>query len=119
MAALTLDAVAVTVFAALGRRSHAEGIDVAGIAGTAWPFLAGAALGWLAARGWRRPTAIVPTGLAVWAATVLGGMALRTLTGQGTAPAFWVVASSATAVLLLGWRGVLAILRRRAAQPTA
>ncbi len=44
-----LDVVLVVVFAAVGRRSHAEGLDLAGIARTALPFLVGTAAGWLLA----------------------------------------------------------------------
>ncbi|WP_407665642.1 DUF3054 domain-containing protein [Mycolicibacillus parakoreensis] len=108
-----VDAVAVLLFAALGRRSHEESLTAAGIAATAWPFLTGVLTGWLLARGWRRPLAPVPTGLVIWAATVPVGMALRKLTGQGTAPAFWVVATVSTAVLLLGWRTVALLAARR------
>ncbi len=42
-AALVADAVCVLVFCAIGRRSHAEGITIAGVAETAWPFLTGTA----------------------------------------------------------------------------
>lgn len=111
--AAALDIVCVLVFASVGRRSHDEGLTLAGIAETAWPFLTGTALGWLVIRGWHRPTALFPTGLAVWVATVVVGMALRKLTGQGTAISFVVVASIATAIVLLGWRGVAAALARR------
>ena len=52
LTALTLDVVCVLVFCALGRRSHAEGVTVSGVAQTAWPFLVGAAVGWLLSRGW-------------------------------------------------------------------
>jgi peptidoglycan/LPS O-acetylase OafA/YrhL len=111
--ALLIDVVCVVVFCTIGRRSHAEGITAAGVAETAWPFLAGTAVGWVAARGWRRPTALTPTGLTVWIATVAIGMLLRKLTSQGTALSFVVVASVVTAILLLGWRGVAAVLNRR------
>ncbi|ORB30192.1 DUF3054 domain-containing protein [Mycolicibacterium parafortuitum] len=111
--ALAADLVCVVVFCTIGRRSHAEGLSLAGIAETAWPFLTGAGAGWLLARAWQRPTALVPTGLIVWAATVIVGMLLRKLTSQGTAPSFIVVASVTTAVLLLGWRGVVWALARR------
>ncbi|STZ22148.1 transmembrane protein [Mycolicibacterium phlei] len=60
--ALATDLVLVVVFATIGRRSHAEGLTVAGIAGTAWPFLVGALVGWLLSLGWRRPYALLPTG---------------------------------------------------------
>lgn len=111
--ALLIDVGCVLVFCTIGRRSHAEGITLAGVAETAWPFLAGTGVGWLVARGWRRPTALAPTGLAVWIGTVAVGMLLRKLTGQGTALSFVVVASTVTAILLLGWRGAAAALRRR------
>jgi Protein of unknown function (DUF3054) len=104
LVALATDAICVVVFAAIGRRSHAEGLNVTGIAETAWPFLTGTGVGWLLARGWRRPAAVAPTGLVAWLCTVTLGMLLRKATSQGTAPSFIVVASLSTAVLLLGWR---------------
>lgn len=107
------DLICVVVFCTIGRRSHAEGITVAGIAETAWPFLTGAVVGWLISRGWQRPTSLAPTGIVVWISTVVVGMVLRKLTSAGVAVSFIVVASLATAVLLLGWRGVLAAVRRR------
>lgn len=105
-AALAADVVCVVVFCAIGRRSHAEGLTVAGVAETAWPFLTGTAVGWLLARAWRRPAALLPTGVVVWVSTVVIGMLLRKLTGQGTATSFVVVASLTTAALLLGWRAI-------------
>jgi hypothetical protein len=104
--ALVVDAVFVVAFAVVGRSSHAEGLDVAGILGTAWPFLVGLGVGWLAARAWRHPLAVWPTGLIVWVATLVVGMLLRLVTGQGTAVAFIVVAALTLAVLLLGWRAI-------------
>ena len=111
--ALLADLVCVVAFCAIGRRSHAEGLTVAGIAETSWPFLAGTAVGWLAARAWRRPLSLAPTGVLVWVCTVAVGMVLRTLSGQGVAVSFVVVASLATALLLLGWRGFAQLLRRK------
>jgi peptidoglycan/LPS O-acetylase OafA/YrhL len=111
--ALAGDIVCVLVFCALGRRSHAEGLTLAGIADTAWPFLSGTALGWLISRGWRAPTAVVPTGVIVWLATVAVGMLLRKASSQGVATSFIIVASVVTALLLLGWRGIAALVRKR------
>lgn len=111
--ALAADLVAVTAFTTLGRRSHDEGLSASGIVTTAWPFLAGAVIGWALSRGWRRPAAVVPTGVTVWVATVVVGMLLRKATGAGTAFSFVVVASLVTGVLLLGWRAVAAALSRR------
>lgn len=112
-AAFVADLICVVVFCTIGRRSHAEGITVAGVAETAWPFLAGTVAGWLISRGWQRPTSLAPTGIVVWVSTVVVGMVLRKLTSAGVAVSFIVVASLLTALLLLGWRAVFAALRRR------
>jgi DUF3054 family protein len=112
LVALATDVVCVVVFCTIGRRSHAEGLTVTGIAETAWPFLAGTGVGWLLARGWRRPAAVVPTGVVVWVCTVVVGMLLRKATSQGVAPSFVVVASLSTAVLLLGWRLAVGLMTR-------
>jgi hypothetical protein len=111
---LVIDVIGVLVFCAVGRRSHDEGLSVTGVATTAWPFLTGTVVGWLASRGWRRPTALVPTGVIVWLCTVAVGMLLRKASSAGVAASFVVVAASVTAVLLLGWRAVVGLsLRRR------
>jgi len=102
---LLIDALAVVLFAAIGRASHGEELSVGGLAGTAWPFLVAVVVGWvLASRlgggSWWRE------GLITWAATVGLGMALRVLAGQGAAPGFVVVTSLVLGVFLLGWRWV-------------
>lgn len=109
---LALDVIGVLVFCAVGRRSHDEGISITGVATTAWPFLSGTALGWLACRAWRRPTAVLPTGVVVWLCTVVVGMVLRRATSAGVEASFVVVAASVTAVLLLGWRAVVGLAKR-------
>ncbi|HEX9178393.1 DUF3054 domain-containing protein [Mycobacterium sp.] len=111
--AVLADALCVLLFCAIGRRSHAEGVTVSGVAETAWPFLVGAAVGWLVSRGWRRPLAITPTGVAVWACTIAVGMLLRKATSGGVAVTFVIVASVVTAIFLLGWRGVAAVVPDR------
>lgn len=113
LAYLSADVAAVLVFCAVGRRSHAEGITIAGVATTAWPFLTGTVVGWLASRGWQRPTAVVPTGLVVWLCTVVIGMLLRKVSSAGVAASFVLVASLVTAVLLLGWRAAVGLALRR------
>jgi hypothetical protein len=109
---LAVDALCVLMFCSVGRRSHAEGLTVTGVAGTAWPFLAGAGIGWLVSRGWRRPLALIPTGVTVWLCTVAVGMVLRKVNSQGVAVSFIIVASLATAALLLGWRAVARLALR-------
>ena len=113
-------------FATAGRSSHAEGITIAGVLTTAWPFLAGVALGWLVVRLWRggwpvpaeagtRHTAI--DGAVVAVVAVIAGMLLRRATGAGTDPAFVVVATLVLGALLVGWRVLWSVLRRRS-RPT-
>ena len=102
--AAVLDVAAVLVFVVIGRANHGHGEAVAGVASTAWPFLAGLAVGWLAARAWRRPAGLWPSGVAAWLGTVAVGMALRVLAGQGTALSFIVVALVFLGLFLLGWR---------------
>jgi hypothetical protein len=113
LAYLSADVIGVLVFCAVGRRSHAEGLTITGVAATAWPFLTGTVVGWLAARAWQRPTAVVPTGLVVWLSTVVVGMLLRKISSAGVAASFVVVASLVTAVLLLGWRAAVGLALRR------
>jgi len=117
--ALIIDVVLVVVFAAIGRATHdgdVLGPFGSGLATTAWPFVVALLVGWLATRAWRRPVAVVKTGLPVWAITVALGMVLRALSGQGVAVAFVIVATITLALLLLGWRGIsrLAMRSRRA-----
>jgi Protein of unknown function (DUF3054) len=109
---LGIDVACVLAFCAVGRRSHEEGLNVAGIATTAWPFLSGTALGWLLSQAWRRPSAVYPTGVVVWLSTVTVGMLLRKVTSAGVAGSFIVVAATVTALLLLGWRAIAQLGRR-------
>lgn len=103
--AAAIDALVVIVFATAGRVSHAEGVTFGGVVMTAWPFLVGAALGWVVAFVLlSRAPLDSAGGVLVWVGAVAGGMALRAVTGQGTAMSFIAVASVVTGVLLLGWR---------------
>jgi peptidoglycan/LPS O-acetylase OafA/YrhL len=114
VAAVVLDLCCVMAFVLIGRTSHSEGETVAGIATTAWPFLAGLLIGWVATRGWRRPSALARTGLGVWLLTVAAGMALRAVSGQGVAATFVLVALVFLGLFILGWRAVASVrLRRR------
>ena len=113
LGSLALDIVLVLVFAVIGRASHAEFLDLAGITMTAWPFVVSAALGSLVA-SWRNWPWWVQ-GVFVWAVTLVGGMALRVAGGGSTAPGFVIVAGITLAVFLIGWR---AIFRKRLGTPT-
>jgi hypothetical protein len=115
-AAALADVACVMLFAAIGRASHDESGGLAALWTTAWPFLAGCALGWIASRAWRAPVAMMPTGVAVWLSTVAAGMLLRALTGAGTAATFVVVAAVVLALFIVGWR-LLVAARRRVLRP--
>ena len=65
--AIVLDMVLVVAFAALGRASHAEALDVAGLSRTALPFLAGALLAWITLIMRRGDGTTLSSGVFVWA----------------------------------------------------
>ncbi|MFJ4025939.1 DUF3054 domain-containing protein [Paenarthrobacter sp. NPDC089989] len=106
------DLILILVFAAIGRDAHARGDIIGGAFLTAWPFLVGAAAAWLALRVWARPFAIWPAGVAVWMGALVVGMLLRALTGQSVVLPFVIVALLALGILLLGFRGIVAIAGR-------
>lgn len=113
------DLAALVLFVALGRSSHDEGNSVTGLLQVVAPFVVGAAVGWLIARAWRRPTEIAPTGVIIWLATLVVGLVLRRIgvsgDDRGTATSFVIVATIVTGVLLIGWRAIAGwALARRA-----
>ena len=110
--AAVLDVLAVLAFVVVGRRTHADEVALAGVAGTGWPFLIALAAGWLLTRAWRAPTAVLRTGVPVWLVSVVLGMVLRGAAGDGTATAFVVVATLVLGALLLGWRVVATVVLR-------
>ena len=108
--ALVADLVAVLVFVLVGRRSHDEGSALAGTVATAWPFVVGAAAGEVAAL--RLPPRSLRTGAVVVAGAVAVGLPLRRLAGGGTPVSFVLVATTALALLVLGWRVALRVSQR-------
>lgn len=113
---LPVDVVLVLVFASIGRSSHEEGLTLLGVLKTAGPFLAGLALGWavVTARAWEGTG--WPAGILVWLTTVVGGMGVRQLVGEGTATSFIVVATIVLGVFLLGSRLIARRVRRAPAR---
>ncbi|MET9024867.1 DUF3054 domain-containing protein [Nocardia sp. NPDC004168] len=114
-----VDALLVVVFCAIGRRSHDEAV-LAGLLRTVWPFATGLVVGWLVvALRWRAAagdarfdiTPLWPAGVVIWTCTLVGGMLLRVVSGQGTAVSFVLVAGVVLAVFLLGWRAVYKAVR--------
>ncbi|GAA1694934.1 DUF3054 domain-containing protein [Microbacterium sediminicola] len=113
---LLADVVLVILFAAIGRASHDEGIlgeNGLGLLQTSWPFVVSLLIGWAAMRLWRFPTAILNAGISVWLYTVIGGMLLRGVSGQGVQMAFAIVTAIVLGLFLVGWRIVVALLARR------
>jgi hypothetical protein len=115
--ALAADLVAVVVFAAVGRMTHARPDDLLGLAGTAAPFAIGVVVAWVTPVVRAQPLGL-RAGLVAWAGAAVLGLALRAaFTGQ-LPVSFAVVATLSLGVLLLGWRGATAAVayvgRRRA-----
>jgi hypothetical protein len=108
-----IDVILVVVFVLIGRRNHDEGFGLVGTVTTLWPFLAGLAVGWFAMRAWRSPTRVVWTGIGIWVATVAVGMALRAVSGHGTALSFVIVATLVLGIFLIGWRALALLAVRR------
>ncbi|MFC4904948.1 DUF3054 domain-containing protein [Kocuria oceani] len=108
-AVLVIDVLLVLLFAAVGRRTHA--LDAVGVLETAWPFLTGLLLGWAVWQLPRHPVGLWPRGVALWLTTVVVGMGLRVLVGEGTAPSFVLVTLATLAVLLLGHRALALTVR--------
>ena len=112
-ALLAIDTLLVLAFAAIGRRSHEESSALMGILVTAWPFLAGIAVGWVISI---TTLGVIPGavrhGIPVWLSAVIVGMFLRNMTGRGIAASFVLVATVVLGVFLLGWRALAAWLNR-------
>ncbi|HJW01009.1 MAG TPA: DUF3054 domain-containing protein [Arthrobacter sp.] len=111
IAAALADAVLILVFAAIGRDAHQRGDIITGVFLTAWPFLAGATLAWMAPTVRRRPLSL-SAGAVVWLGAVAGGMILRALTGQTVVVAFVIVALLSLGLFLVGYRALLTVVRR-------
>lgn len=111
-----VDVVVILIFVAIGRRVHDHGVNIRGLASTAWPFLVGLGAGWLVLIRQRRSITTLSGGVVVWLSTVTLGMILRVVAGQGTAFAFIVVALVFLGLFMLGWRAAFAGARRLGAR---
>lgn len=115
--ALLVDGACVFAFAASGRSQHGEAATLGGLWETAWPFLFALVFTWAISATWRRPFAVWRSGLAVWLGTLVFGMVMRVAFTDGGAPVpFVLVATGALGAAFLGWRGILALVRRRTSQ---
>lgn len=111
---IVIDVILVAVFCVIGRLSHAEGVfsDIPGLLNTTWPFLVAVLAAHAVMLIRRTPSDRLLPGTVIWAVTVVVGLALRALSGQGTALAFMIVATLTLALFLIGWRAVVALVRR-------
>lgn len=113
---LVVDLVAVLAFVVIGRRSHAEGLDLPGLLVTLWPFAVGTVVGWVTVVGVRWPLVALRSGAVVWVSTVVLGVLLRVVSGQGVQVSFVVVTIVVLGVFVVGWRAVVALVRRRSSR---
>ncbi|MDY6050329.1 MAG: DUF3054 domain-containing protein [Corynebacterium sp.] len=112
------DVASMMAFALLARIAHNSEelpLNFVGWLDTLWPFLTGLLLGWLItlAAKWNQ-VKVAPAGVTIWilaAAVGLGIWGAR----HGAVPhwSFILVASSMSALLLLGWRGIAAAVGKR------
>ncbi len=116
---ILVDVALVMVFAAIGRASHAETLDAAGVGRTALPFLAGTLLAWVYLVVRRPKQGLVAEGILVWAVTLVFGMMFRTMLGDGVQVGFVLVTAAVLAALLIGWRALLHLARRGRSASTA
>lgn len=105
---IAVDAAIVLTFVLIGRSSHHHGLRFTGFLTTSWPFVVGLGLGWFYLLVRRRNGSSLRGGVTVWLSTVIVGMALRVVAGQGTAVAFILVAFGFLGLFMLGLRLVAA-----------
>jgi hypothetical protein len=111
--AAAADAVAVIVFAAVGRLSHGEPDELLGLFGTAAPFGVGLVAAWATPVVRRDPAAWQAGAVAVACAAGIGLVLRAGFTGR-LPLSFAIVTVVSLAVLLLGWRGLAALVARAA-----
>ena len=110
---IIIDLALVVVFAAIGRASHAEALDAAGLLRTAMPFVGAALLVWIVIVLTNRKFPALREGLVVWACTLVLGMVFRVMVGDGIQVAFVAVAALVLALFLIGWRAIWWFATRR------
>ena len=111
--AAAADAVAVVVFAAVGRLSHGETDDLLGLVATAAPFGVGLVAAWATPAVRREPAGWRAGAVAVACVAGLGLLLRAGFTGR-LPLSFALVATISLAVLMLGWRGFAALVSRTA-----
>lgn len=122
---LTIDVVLVLLFAFQGRSTHSSGNGLLGLVETAWPFLAGLALGWIFTRQWQTTDGGLPMVFQLWPSSIalvfitwMGGLAFRSISGHTNEGGFPLVALGFFLLMLVGWRIVWgSIIRIRQQNP--
>lgn len=113
--AAAIDLALIVLFAAIGMANH-HGAVLPGLVIVAWPFVVGAAIGWIASMAWKAPAGPVRSGIAIWLLAVALGMTLRVLTGGGFAWSFLIVTALVLGAFLVGWRAIAALVARMRAR---
>lgn len=111
------DIASVGVFALLARIAHRSAempLTFVGWLSTLWPFALGVALGWVVVLLTGKDGRRVGGGVMVWVITVITGLTIWGIKhGQFPHWSFMIVAGSMSALLMLGWRGVVAATATR------
>ena len=107
--AIAADYVAIAAFALLARAAHRSDdmpFTFTGWLSTLWPFALGVTLGWLITRENK--------GGVIWIITVVTGLVIWGLR-NGKVPhwSFIIVATTVSALLMLGWRGIAKAVGKR------
>lgn len=107
--AIAADYVAIAAFALLARAAHRSDdmpFNFTGWLSTLWPFALGVTLGWLITRENK--------GGVIWIITVVTGLVIWGLR-NGKVPhwSFIIVATTVSALLMLGWRGIAKAVGKR------
>ena len=109
MRAFIADLLFVLLFVAIGRHAHKDGSSLGGMASTAWPFAVGLLSGWIFIVLTHRTAPARSSGIIIVLWTVILGMILRIISGQGTAFTFVIVALVFLSLFLVGWRTLLSL----------
>jgi FtsH-binding integral membrane protein len=107
-----LDLCFLLLFVLIGRHAHKHGESLSGVAATLWPFAVGLFGGWLVALLRFKEAISRRSGLLVVLFTILIGMILRSIVGQGIAATFILVALVFLGIFLLGWRILYARVKK-------
>lgn len=116
--AFIADLIAIAAFALFARMAHQSDdmpFNFLGWLSTLWPFVIGVVLAWgVLALAKLDGVRVAPGGVVAWIVTVVVGLAIWGVR-NGAFPhwSFILVASSVSALLMLGWRAIAGVVVRR------